>query len=52
MLGGRHVALLIRLSGRQQHELGQLQHVGEPARECEMAIVDRVERAAEQADTL
>ena len=51
MLGGRHVALLVRLPGGQQRELGQAEHVGETARECEVAVVDRVERAAQQADT-
>ncbi|EDT40230.1 hypothetical protein BamMEX5DRAFT_4009 [Burkholderia ambifaria MEX-5] len=50
MFGGRHVALLVRLPGRQQRELGQAEHVGEPAREREVTVVDRVERAAQQAD--
>lgn len=50
MLGGRHIALLVRLSGGQQRELGQAELVGEPAREREVAVVDRIERAAQQAD--
>jgi len=50
VLGGRHVALLVRLPGGQQHELGQAEHVGEAPREREMAVVNRVERAAQQAD--
>ncbi|KWH37735.1 hypothetical protein WL99_34805 [Burkholderia cepacia] len=51
MLGGRHVALLVRLPGGQQHEFGQAEQPGKPAREREMAVVDRVESAAQQADT-
>ena len=48
--GRRHVRFLPRLAGRQQHEFGQLQHLGETPREREMAVVDRIESAAEQAD--
>lgn len=44
-------ALLVRLPGGQQYEFGQVEQLGEPAREREMAIVDRVEGAAQQADT-
>ncbi len=48
--GGGHVGLLPRLAGRQQHDFGQPQHVGEAPRQCEMPAMDRIERAAEQAD--
>ncbi len=46
----RHIALLPRLAGGQQHELGQLQQLGEAPREREVSVVNRIERAAEQAD--
>ncbi|EGD01880.1 hypothetical protein B1M_24365 [Burkholderia sp. TJI49] len=39
------------MPGGQQHDFGQVEHLGETAREREMAVVDRVERAAQQADT-
>ena len=50
MLCRRDIGLLPWLAGGQQHELGQLQYVGEPSREREVAVVDRIERTAEQTD--
>src|SRR5580658_7706659 len=46
----RHVLLLPRLASRQQHQLGERQQAGETSRDGEVPIVNRVERAAENAD--
>ena len=46
----RHARFLPRLAGGQEHEFRQTQHVGETPREREVAVVDRIEGAAEQTD--
>ena len=44
------ILFLPRLAGGQQHEFGQVEQLGETARERQMSVVNWVKRATQQAD--